>query len=37
MVEDFNDALINSRPPRFMPSDAVKNMVVTDKMLKQVH
>ena len=37
MVEDFNDALINSRPPRFMPSDAVNNMIVTDKMLAQVH
>ena len=37
MVEDFNDALINSRPPRFMPQDAVENMVVIDKMLAQVH
>jgi D-xylose 1-dehydrogenase (NADP+, D-xylono-1,5-lactone-forming) len=37
MVEDFNDALINSRPPRFLPQDAVQNMVVTDQMLAQVH
>jgi len=37
MVEDFADALINSRPPRFMPSDAVRNMEVIDKMLAQVH
>lgn len=37
MVEDFADALINSRPPRFMPSDAVQNMVIIDQMLKQVH
>lgn len=37
MVEDFADALLNSRAPRFMPSDAVRNMEVIDKILKQVH
>lgn len=37
MVEDFADALINNRPPRFMPQDAVQNMEVLDKMLAQVH
>lgn len=37
MVEDFADALINNRPPRFMPQDAVENMKVIDKMLAQVH
>ena len=37
MVEDFADALINNRAPRFMPSDAVRNMEVIDKMLAQVH
>jgi len=37
MVEDFADALINDRAPRFLPSDAVSNMRVTDKMLAQVH
>ena len=36
MVEDFADALINRRPPRFAPSDAVNNMVVVDKILDQV-
>lgn len=36
MVEDFADALINKRPPRFMPQDAVHNMQVTDQMLAQV-
>ena len=36
MVEDFADALINWRPPRFAPSDAVNNMVVVDKILEQV-
>ena len=33
MVEDFADALLNGRPPRFAPSDAVNNMVVVDKLL----
>jgi predicted dehydrogenase len=33
MVEDFADALLNERPPRFAPSDAVSNMVVIDKLL----
>ncbi len=36
MVEDFADALLNNRAPRFMPSDAVRNMQVTDKMLEMV-
>lgn len=33
MVEDFADALLKGRPPRFAPADAVKNMVVVDKLL----
>lgn len=37
MVEDFADALLNNRPPRFLPGDAVKNMEVIDQMLSQVH
>ncbi len=37
MVEDFADALINNRAPRFMPSDAVRNMEVIDQMLAQIH
>ncbi len=36
MVEDFADALISGRPPRFAPSDAVRNMVVVDRLLAQV-
>ena len=36
MVEDFADALLNERPPRFAPSDAVNNMRVVDKLLAQV-
>ena len=36
MVEDFADALLNSRPPRYEPSDAVKNMIVVDKLLAQI-
>ncbi len=36
MVEDFADALIQARPPRFAPSDAVRNMVVVDKLLSQI-
>ncbi len=35
MVEDFADALLNGRPPRFAPSDAVNNMRVVDKLLAQ--
>ena len=33
MVEDFADALLDGRPPRFAPSDAVSNMIVVDKLL----
>ncbi|GAB5492526.1 MAG: Gfo/Idh/MocA family oxidoreductase [Phototrophicaceae bacterium] len=33
MVEDFADALINQRPPRFDPQDAVDNMAVIDALL----
>jgi len=33
MVEDFADALLNSRPPRFDPQDAVNNMRVIDRLL----
>jgi len=33
MVEDFADALLKGRPPRFAPSDAVNNMRVVDKLL----
>jgi len=35
MVEDFADALLKGRPPRFAPSDAVNNMIVVDKLLAQ--
>ncbi len=35
MVEDFADALIQGRPPRFAPSDAVSNMRVVDALLAQ--
>ena len=33
MVEDFAEALLKGRPPRFAPSDAVNNMVVVDRLL----
>ncbi len=33
MVEDFADALLDGRPPRFAPSDAVNNMIVVDRLL----
>ncbi len=36
MVEDFADALLEGRAPRFAPSDAVSNMAVVDKLLAQV-
>ncbi len=36
MVEDFADALLAGRAPRFPPSDAVRNMEVIDKMLGQL-
>lgn len=33
MVEDFADSLLNNRPPRFAPQDAVNNMKVVDTLL----
>lgn len=36
MVEDFADALLNRREPRFSPMDAVQNMDVIDRILAQV-
>ena len=36
MVEDFADALLNNREPRYPPSDAVKNMELVDKLIAQV-
>lgn len=36
MVEDFADALLKRRPPRFPPTDAVSNMVVVDQLLAQI-
>ena len=36
MVEDFADALINQREPRFAPTDAVCNMKVIDRILAQL-
>ena len=36
MAEDFADALINSRPPRFLPDDAVRNMEVIDMIKAQL-
>jgi len=36
MVEDFADALLTGRAPRFPPSDAVLNMKVVDRLLAQV-
>jgi xylose dehydrogenase (NAD/NADP) len=33
MVEDFADALLNDRPPRFPPEDGVANMRVIDRLL----
>lgn len=32
MVEDFGAALLNGRPPRFDPQDAVQNMAVIDRL-----
>jgi predicted dehydrogenase len=32
MGEDFADALLNSRPPKYLPQDAVRNMQVLDKL-----
>ena len=36
MVEDFADALLTGRAPRFPPNDAVRNMEVVDRLLSQV-
>jgi predicted dehydrogenase len=36
MGEDFADALLNHRPPRYQPQDGVQNMQVIDKLLAQV-
>lgn len=36
MAEDFADALLKGRPPRFMPQDGVQNMRVIDRLLAQV-
>lgn len=33
MAEDFADALLNGRPPRFHPQDGVENMRVIDRLL----
>ncbi len=35
MAEDFADALINKRAPRFPAADAVRNMAVVDELLSQ--
>ncbi len=35
MAEDFADALINKRAPRFPAADAVRNMLVVDELLSQ--
>ncbi|GAB4571211.1 MAG: Gfo/Idh/MocA family oxidoreductase [Anaerolineae bacterium] len=32
MVEDFADALLNNRPPRYAPQDAVHNMAAIDQL-----
>lgn len=36
MAEDFADALMNQRQPRFNPMDAVRNMEVIDRIQAQV-
>lgn len=36
MAEDFADALINQRPPRFLPQDAANNMRVIDRLLNSL-
>ncbi len=36
MVEDFADALLNDRAPRFSPADAVANMRVIDLLLGEL-
>ena len=35
MAEDFADALINNRPPRFPAQDGVRNMQVIDRLLEK--
>jgi predicted dehydrogenase len=37
MAEDFADALLNKRPPRYLPQDGVENMRVIDRLLKDAH
>jgi predicted dehydrogenase len=32
MGEDFADALLNSRPPKYLPQDAVRNMQALDRL-----
>ncbi|MBZ0289657.1 MAG: hypothetical protein K8I30_18690, partial [Anaerolineae bacterium] len=32
MAEDFSDAFLNHRPPRFVPQDAVDNMRAIDML-----
>lgn len=36
MVEDFADALLKDRAPRFPPSDAIRNMEVIDRLRSQL-
>ena len=36
MVEDFAEALLNQRQPRFLPQDGVNNMVVIDRLYDAV-
>ena len=36
MVEDFADSLLNDRPPRYAPEDAVANLKVLDRMQKSI-
>ncbi len=37
MVEDFADALLNDRPPRFSPRDAVENLRAVDLIMNAAH
>ncbi len=37
MAEDFADALIHSRPPKYAPQDGVANMKVIDKLVASLH
>jgi predicted dehydrogenase len=36
MIEDFADALLNNRPPRFDPQDGVENMRVIDRLYESI-